>query len=178
VKIRDGKVANRPIYVALAVTVEGTRDILGLWAGDGGEGAKFWFQVLTELRNRGVADVCMLVCDGLKGLPEAIGEVCSGPTLSWRGLVSATPQVTLSPLTRTHLAELVAACFPSGSPRADAGYWFARHGRDTAYQVVDDVPTDELDAVLVLTAAVDRGSGRDAYRWRGKPDEPLRASCS
>ncbi len=75
VKIRDGKVANRPIYVALAVTVDGTRDILGLWAGDGGEGAKFWFQVLTELRNRGVADVCMLVCDGLKGLPEAIGEV-------------------------------------------------------------------------------------------------------
>ncbi|WP_157129605.1 IS256 family transposase, partial [Nocardia amamiensis] len=75
VMIRDGKVANRPIYVALAVTVDGTRDILGLWAGDGGEGAKFWFQILTELRNRGVADVCMLVCDGLKGLPEAIGEV-------------------------------------------------------------------------------------------------------
>jgi putative transposase len=74
VKIRDGKVANRHIYVALAVTVDGTRDILGLWAGDGGEGAKFWFQVLTELRNRGVGDVCMVVCDGLKGLPEAIGE--------------------------------------------------------------------------------------------------------
>ena len=73
VKIRDGKVANRPIYLALAVTVEGTRDILGLWAGDGGEGAKFWLQVLTELRNRGVADACMVVCDGLKGLPEAIG---------------------------------------------------------------------------------------------------------
>jgi transposase-like protein len=75
VKIRDGKVANRPVYVALAVTVDGTRDILGLWAGDGGEGAKFWFQVCTELKNRGVADVCMVVCDGLKGLPEAIGEV-------------------------------------------------------------------------------------------------------
>src|SRR2546421_828580 len=72
VKIRDGKVANRPIYVALAVTVEGTRDILGLWAGDGGEGAKFWLQVLTELKNRGVADACMVVCDGLKGLLEAI----------------------------------------------------------------------------------------------------------
>jgi putative transposase len=72
VKIRDGKVANRPIYLALAVTVEGTRDILGLWAGDGGEGAKFWLQVLTELKNRGVADACMVVCDGLKGLPEAI----------------------------------------------------------------------------------------------------------
>src|SRR6185503_15972739 len=44
VKIRDGNVANRPIYIALAVTVEGERDILGLWAGDGGEGAKHWLQ--------------------------------------------------------------------------------------------------------------------------------------
>jgi transposase-like protein len=75
VKIRDGQVANRPIYVALAVTVEGTRDILGLWAGDGGEGAKYWLHVLTELKNRGVADVCMVVCDGLKGLPESINTV-------------------------------------------------------------------------------------------------------
>jgi transposase-like protein len=75
VKIRDGKVANRPVYVALAVTVEGTRDILGLWAGDGGEGAKFWLSVLTELKNRGVADACMVVCDGLAGLPDAIAEV-------------------------------------------------------------------------------------------------------
>jgi transposase-like protein len=75
VKIRDGKVANRPVYVALAVTVEGRRDILGLWAGDGGEGAKYWLQVLTEIRNRGVEDVCMVVCDGLKGLPDAIETV-------------------------------------------------------------------------------------------------------
>lgn len=75
VKIRDGQVANRPIYVALAVTVEGTRDILGLWAGDGGEGAKYWLQVLTELRNRGVADACMVVCDGLSGLPDAVAHV-------------------------------------------------------------------------------------------------------
>jgi transposase-like protein len=75
VKIRDGQVANRPIYVALAVTVDGNRDILGLWAGDGGEGAKHWLHVLTELKNRGVADVCMLVCDGLKGLPDAVATV-------------------------------------------------------------------------------------------------------
>jgi transposase-like protein len=75
VKIRDGKVANRPIYVALAVTAEGTRDILGLWAGDGGEGAKFWFTVCTELKNRGVEDVLMAVCDGLTGLPDAINTV-------------------------------------------------------------------------------------------------------
>jgi hypothetical protein len=75
VKVRDGQVANRPVYVALAVTVDGTRDILGLWAGDGGEGAKCWLQVLAEIRNRGVEDVCMVVCDGLKGLPDAIGTV-------------------------------------------------------------------------------------------------------
>jgi hypothetical protein len=75
VKVRDGKVANRPIYVALAVTVDGGRDILGLWAGDGGEGAKFWLHVLTEIKNRGVQDVCILVCDGLKGIPDAVGNV-------------------------------------------------------------------------------------------------------
>jgi transposase-like protein len=75
VKIRDGQVSNRPIYVAVGVTVTGQRDILGLWAGDGGEGAKFWLSVLTEIKNRGTADVCIVVCDGLKGLPEAIGAV-------------------------------------------------------------------------------------------------------
>src|SRR5436309_8139021 len=75
VEIRDGQVANRPIYVALAVTVDGGRDILGLWAGDGGEGAKYWLRVLTELKNRGAGGVCMVVCDGLQGLPDAIGEV-------------------------------------------------------------------------------------------------------
>ncbi|WP_435889258.1 IS256 family transposase [Streptosporangium canum] len=75
VKIRDGQVANRPIYVALAVTVDGERDILGLWAGDGGEGAKFWLHVLTEIKNRGVGDALMVVCDGLKGLPQAIEQV-------------------------------------------------------------------------------------------------------
>ena len=75
VKIRDGQVANRPVYVVMAVTVDGTRDILGIWAGDGGEGAKYWLHVFTELKNRGLDDVLMLVCDGLKGLPEAVETV-------------------------------------------------------------------------------------------------------
>ncbi len=75
VKIRDGQVTNRPVYVAIGVTCAGERDILGLWAGDGGEGAKFWLAVLTEIKNRGGADVCIVVCDGLKGLPEAITTV-------------------------------------------------------------------------------------------------------
>jgi putative transposase len=72
-KIRDGQVANRPVYVAMGITVDGERDVLGLWVGPaGGEGAKQWMGMLTELRNRGVADVCIVCCDGLKGLPEAI----------------------------------------------------------------------------------------------------------
>ncbi len=72
VKVRDGQVTNRPIYVAIGVSCGGERDILGLWAGDGGEGAKFWLGVLTEIKNRGVEDVCIVVCDGLKGLPDSI----------------------------------------------------------------------------------------------------------
>jgi transposase-like protein len=75
VKVRDGQVTNKPFYVAIGVTVHGERDILGIWAGDGGEGAKFWLNVLTEIKNRGVADVLMLVCDGLKGLPDAVNTV-------------------------------------------------------------------------------------------------------
>jgi len=72
VKVRDGQVMNKPVYVVIGVSVNGERDILGLWAGDGGEGAKFWLSVFTEIKNRGVKDVCIAVCDGLKGLPEAI----------------------------------------------------------------------------------------------------------
>jgi putative transposase len=75
VKVRDGQVANRPFYAAIGVTLDGERDILGLWAGTGGEGAKFWMSVLTDLRNRGVKDVFFLVCDGLKGLPEVVANV-------------------------------------------------------------------------------------------------------
>jgi putative transposase len=75
VKVRDGQVANRPIYAAIGVSLEGEKDILGLWAGTGGEGAKFWMSVLTDIRNRGVKDVFFLVCDGLKGLPEVVGNV-------------------------------------------------------------------------------------------------------
>jgi transposase-like protein len=75
VKIRDGQVANRPVYAAIGVSLDGERDILGLWAGQGGEGAKFWMSVLTDLRNRGVKDVFFVVCDGLKGLPEVVSNV-------------------------------------------------------------------------------------------------------
>ena len=75
VKVRDGQVGNRPIYAAIGVSLAGEKDVFGLWAGTGGEGAKFWLAVLTDLRNRGVTDVFFLVCDGLKGLPEVVSTV-------------------------------------------------------------------------------------------------------
>lgn len=75
VKIRDGSVANRPVYVVCGITLDGERDVLGMWIGHGGEGAKYWTTVLTELRNRGVEDVLIVACDGLRGLPDAIETV-------------------------------------------------------------------------------------------------------
>src|SRR3954470_10759600 len=76
VKVRDGQVGNRPFYAAIGVDLQGRRDVLGLWAGNGaGESAKFWMAVLTDLRNRGVRDVFFLVCDGLKGLPDVVMNV-------------------------------------------------------------------------------------------------------
>jgi putative transposase len=75
VKVRDGQVANRPVYAAIGVTVDGHKDVLGLWMGTGGEGAKFWMSVLIDLKNRGIRDVFFLVCDGLKGLPEVVANV-------------------------------------------------------------------------------------------------------
>jgi putative transposase len=76
IKIRDGVVANRPAYLAVGVDLEGRKHVLGIWIGDSkGEGAKFWLSVLSELKNRGVDDVLIVCCDGLKGLPDAIEAV-------------------------------------------------------------------------------------------------------
>jgi putative transposase len=74
-KIRDGQVTNRPVYVVVGISIDGHRDVLGMWVGTGGEGAKQWLVYLTELRNRGVADVLICCSDGLKGLGEAIETV-------------------------------------------------------------------------------------------------------
>jgi transposase-like protein len=76
VKVRDGQVGNQPFYAAIGVDLGGRRDVLGLWAGKGGgESAKFWMNVLADLKNRGVTDVFFVVCDGLKGLPDAVNTV-------------------------------------------------------------------------------------------------------
>jgi putative transposase len=71
-KLRSsGSVQNQAVYVALGITLEGTKDLLGLWVGEA-EGAKFWLNVLTELKNRGVRDILIACVDGLKGFPDAI----------------------------------------------------------------------------------------------------------
>jgi len=72
VKVRDGgHVQNKAIHVAMGVNMEGHKEILGLWTAQN-EGAKFWLQVLTDIRNRGVKDIFIACVDGLKGFPEAI----------------------------------------------------------------------------------------------------------
>ena len=74
-KVRDnGHVKNKAIYLAIGVTIEGYKEVLGLWIAQT-EGAKFWLQVVTELKNRGVRDILIACVDGLKGFPEAIESV-------------------------------------------------------------------------------------------------------
>jgi transposase-like protein len=76
VKIRDGVVTNRAVYLAIGIDCDGNKQVLGLWIGPTtGESAKFWLSVLADLKSRGVADVCIVCCDGLTGLPDAIGVV-------------------------------------------------------------------------------------------------------
>src|ERR1700686_5432468 len=75
VKMRhEGRVENRAVYVAVGIDLEGRKDVLGLWT-SANEGAKFWLQVLTEIRNRGAKDIFIACVDGLKGFPQAIETV-------------------------------------------------------------------------------------------------------
>jgi transposase-like protein len=76
IKVRDGQVANRPVYLAIGIDCDGAKQVLGLWVGPmTGESAKFWLTVLSELKSRGVGDVCIVCCDGLTGLPDAMRPV-------------------------------------------------------------------------------------------------------
>ena len=75
VKVRDnGHVSNKAVYLALGVNMDGIKEVLGMWVAEN-EGAKFWLQVVTELKNRGVEDIFIACVDGLKGFPEAIEAV-------------------------------------------------------------------------------------------------------
>ncbi len=76
VKVRaDSAVVNRPVYIALGIDTDGRKHVLGLWIGKGDEGAKYWLSVLTEIRNRGVTDVCIVCTDGLTGFGDAVTTV-------------------------------------------------------------------------------------------------------
>ncbi|MBN2771152.1 MAG: IS256 family transposase [Spirochaetes bacterium] len=70
----EGRVANKSVYTAIGVSMEGTKEVLGLWIAET-EGAKFWLSVITEIKNRGVNDILIACIDGLKGLPDAINSV-------------------------------------------------------------------------------------------------------
>jgi len=75
VKIKsEGRISNKAIYLAIGVNLQGTKEVLGMWASEN-EGAKFWLSVVTELKNRGVRDIFIACVDGLKGFPEAIETV-------------------------------------------------------------------------------------------------------
>ena len=70
----NGHVLNKAVYLAIGITMDGVKEVLGMWVAET-EGAKFWLQVVTELRNRGVQDIFIACVDGLKGFPEAIETV-------------------------------------------------------------------------------------------------------
>ncbi len=75
VRSRDsGAVQNKSVYLALGINTDGEKELLGLWMAQT-EGAKFWLSVMNELKNRGVQDIFIACCDGLKGFPEAIEAV-------------------------------------------------------------------------------------------------------
>lgn len=75
VKIRDGgHVRNKAIYLVIGINIQGLKEVLGLWI-EQAEGAKFWLQILTELKNRGVRDIFIACVDGLKGFPDAVAAV-------------------------------------------------------------------------------------------------------
>ena len=126
VKVRDeGVVRNKAVYLALGVTPDGRKEVLGLWIGST-EGAKFWLRIVNELRNRGVNDILIAVVDGLKGFPEAINaafpqtlvQTCivhlirtSLAYVSWqdqRAVVAALKSIYVVPTVEAALAALEA----------------------------------------------------------------------
>lgn len=75
VKSRDNNIViNKAVYLAIAVNIEGKKELLGIWIGKN-EGSKFWMQIITELKNRGIEQIYVACVDGLKGFPEAIGSI-------------------------------------------------------------------------------------------------------
>src|ERR1043166_947331 len=123
VKIRDaGHVRNRAIYVAIGVNLKGNKEVLGLWTNEA-EGAKFWLQVLTDLKNRGVADIFIACVDGLTGFPKASETV----------FPQAQVQLCHS-ASGARVAELCLVETAQGSRRGSAVDLSSHHGRRRLFQ--------------------------------------------
>lgn len=110
VKVRDGAVANRPVYVVVGVDFDGAKHVLGLWIGKDGEGAKYWMNLLAELRNRGVTDVCFVCVDGLSGMPAAISTVW--PQAIVQTCIVHLIRTSMRYSSKRHLTALLAALRP------------------------------------------------------------------
>jgi transposase-like protein len=135
VKIRDeGLVRNKAVYVALALTADGDKEVLGLWI-EQTEGAKFWLKVMNELKTRGVADILIAAVDGLTGFPEAIGVVFPQTTVqtcivhlirnslafvSWKDRKQILPDIKA--IYRAETAEAAAACLDAFEAKWGARY--------------------------------------------------------
>lgn len=121
VKIREGTVASRPIYLALAVDTGGNRQVLGMWSLPGGEGKAAWTNVLGEIRNRGVLDVLIVCCDGLTGLADAIRF--TWPQAQVQRCVTHLKRDTFRYVPGNQVAKVSAALRPvSDAPNADAAW--------------------------------------------------------
>jgi putative transposase len=119
VSVREGStVQKKAVYVALGVTTEGKRDVLGLWISDA-EGARFWLGILTELKNRGVEDVFFVCCDGLTGLPQAIESAF--PMAVVQTCIVHMIRASLRHVSYTDRRPIVAALKPIYSAENEAG---------------------------------------------------------
>ena len=177
VKIREaGHVRNKAIYVVIGVNLQGNKEVLGLWAGQA-EGAKFWLQVLTELKNRGVADVFIACVDGLKGFPEAIAD---GVSAGAGAAVHRAPGAGLSELRVVETAQ--------GGGRGSAADLPGQHGRrgrtaarrvcrEMGWSVSDDQPdvAPELGAPDPVLRLPGRHPQGDLHHQRGGVAEHVAA---
>jgi putative transposase len=100
-KIRDGgTVQRKACYLAMGINLDGDREVLGLWF-QANEGAKFWMQILTELKHRGVSDILIACVDGLKGFPEAIEAIFPATTVQTCIVHSLEPEICAAPPVRS-----------------------------------------------------------------------------
>ena len=155
VKVRtSGTVINRPAYVVVGVDVDGRKHVLGVWLGDGGEGAKYWLSVLTEIRNRGLEDALIVCCDGLRGhsrrdrghmAPGAGADLCHTPAASlYAPLQLERPKNHCGGLaTCLHRGKRRSGCCGVGRARGTMGKSLSRRDTNMAPGVgrVHPVPT-------------------------------------